>query len=262
MPALYGRKDAFMKYRCIIAEDNPVERAALELMLEQTGMAEIVALCADGLEAFNALKTTETDIVFSDVDMPNLNGFGLVKSLTKQPVFIFTTAHSAYAAESYEIDVADFIVKPVTLPRLLRSLQKAAKLIESQKDEAQILSDSALELPVSAIPEGILVRAEDLMIKIALHDIAYIESAGNFTKIYTMGKECHSVLVNIKNLVLQLPLNYLQRTHRGFMVNPMHIKALSSAVVILSDNRQIPLSPQYREQVTEAMHVRHIKRLP
>ncbi|MES2389344.1 MAG: LytTR family DNA-binding domain-containing protein [Bacteroidota bacterium] len=242
-----------MRYKCLIAEDNPMERDVLEELLNQTGTVDIAGICSDGLEAYNILISTEVDIVFSDIDMPKMNGFSLVKSLVRQPVFVFTTSHPDYAAESYNLDVADFIVKPVTIERVLRALHKATALLKAKSpaaDRDETVTEAA----------SIFIRTGEMLLKIALRDMVYLESEGNSTKIFTVSGESYSTLVSSKNLALQLPHNYMLRTHRGFMVNPQHIKGIGPASILMRNNRQVPLSERYRQEVADAMQAHPIQR--
>ena len=121
-----------MKYKCIIVEDNILERDALELKLKKIENLSIQAVLADGLEAVSVLKTQPVDIVFSDIDMPDLSGIELLKSLKHPPVFIFISAHSHHAAESFELDVIDYIVKPVKMERLIKAVDKAIEYIHTK----------------------------------------------------------------------------------------------------------------------------------
>src|SRR6266550_3810902 len=102
------------KYRCLVADDNILERDALEMHLKKMPQLEIAALCENGIEALKAISSSEIDLVFSDIEMPELSGFGVLKSLKKAPVFVFISSHGEFAIESYNLDVIDFIVKPVT----------------------------------------------------------------------------------------------------------------------------------------------------
>ena len=167
-----------LKYKCIIADDRNIDRDLLQLLLERTGMVDIVATCRNGMEAYQAITTMETDLVITDVDMPQLNGIELVKSLSVQPVFIFVSAYSEYASQGFELDVADFIVKPVQQERLLRALEKAKKFIALKHDAAIAIHD-----PTKISPDGrFFIRVSEGLISLHPSEIIYMESAGNFSK--------------------------------------------------------------------------------
>src|SRR5882757_4228901 len=113
-----------MKYKCIIVEDNILERDALAMKIKKIDSLHLTAVLADGLEAIERLKKEEIDIVYSDIDMPDLSGIELLKSLKHPPVFIFISSHPEHAAESFELDVIDYIVKPVKIERLIKATNK------------------------------------------------------------------------------------------------------------------------------------------
>ena len=122
-----------MLYKCVIVDDNMIDRDAVEMHLRKMHFIEIVAVCKDGMEASNILNHTAIDIVLSDIDMPHLNGIELLQSQQEPPVFIFISSYSEYAAESYNLDAIDFIVKPATLSRLVKAVNKAIEYIELKK---------------------------------------------------------------------------------------------------------------------------------
>src|SRR4051812_5011321 len=122
-----------IKYKVLIADDNMLERDALEMHLSKMQQLTIASVCEDGLEAQRALANEYFDIVFSDIEMPELSGFGLLKTLKKAPVFVFISAHGEFAVESYNLDVIDFIVKPVSFERLLKAVNKAIEYIELKR---------------------------------------------------------------------------------------------------------------------------------
>jgi YesN/AraC family two-component response regulator len=117
-------------YKCLIAEDNLLDRDGIALHLSKIDNLSIEAVCSNGLEAAAILQQKEIDIVFSDIDMPGLSGIALIQSLKQPPVFIFISAYPEYAAESYNLDVIDFIVKPVGSNRLMKAVNKAIEYIE------------------------------------------------------------------------------------------------------------------------------------
>ncbi len=230
------------KYKCIIADDNILERDLLEMHVSKMPQLEIVASVADGFEAQQVLANTEVDIVFSDIDMPLLNGFGLVKSLKKPPVVIFISSHAEYAVESYNLDVIDFVVKPVTFERILKSVTKAIEYIE--------LKNAAPTRQVSMTLEKenyFFIRESNDLVKLHFEEVAYIESMGDFSKIFTLQDKRHITLVSLKNLEVQLPTEYFTRVHKSFIINHDHITAISNDEMVIATKFTLPLSPSYRQ---------------
>lgn len=247
-----------MKYRCVIADDNMLERDVLQLLLDKTGMADIVACCTDGLEAYQVLSTREVDIVFTDVDMPHLNGLELVKSLKQQPVFVFISSHAEYAVDGFELDVADFILKPVLMERLLRALDKAKAFVDLKKKVAGLAEASLPQIR----DDHFFIRTSDGLVQLHDADITHIESAGNFSKIYTIQGHCHLTLVSLKNLMLQMPGDWLARVHRQFLVNIRQVNHIETASVKVGGVHKIPLSTQYRQELLDKVAGRIVQRNP
>jgi len=144
-----------MKYKCLIADDSILDRDAIEMYLSKIETLTIEAVCSSGLEAAALLQQKDIDIVFSDIDMPGLSGIELIQSLKKAPVFIFVSSYSEHAAESYSLDVIDFIVKPVTLVRLAKATSKAIEYIELKKKL------SADKNPIPVDPQSLVTNAGD-----------------------------------------------------------------------------------------------------
>jgi two-component system LytT family response regulator len=238
-----------MKYKCLLAEDNTLDRDNLEMLLQKMGLLEIVASCANGMEAAQELMKTPVDIVFSDIDMPELSGMGLLKSLTKPPVFIFISSYKDYAAESFELDVVDFIVKPVMPGRLLRAVKKAIEHIETQK----ILQKEAAKPPAEQ-EEDFFIRTSDGLIKLQVQEVAYMESIGNFSKIHTVAADRFFItLVSLKSLEQQLPPNRFMRAHKQYIVNKDNVTAIRNDMLALKGPYELPLSPLYRNAVIDAI---------
>lgn len=247
-----------VKYKCIIADDNMLERDLLQVLLERTGMAEIVASCKDGLEAYQAINTHEVDLVFTDVDMPQLNGLELVKSLKQQPVFVFISSHAEYALDGYELDVADFILKPVQMERLLRALEKAKAFVQLKRSEA-----AQQHPPVHEVQgEQFFIRASEGLVQLQLADITHMESMGNFSKIYTVQGGCHLTLVSLKSLSAQLPSEWMVRVHRQYIINIRQINSIDAASVKVGGVYSIPLGSPYRQELMDKVAAKTILRNP
>ena len=245
-----------MNYRCIIADDRITDRDLLQLLLERTGMVDIVAVCSNGMEAYQAITSFQVDLVITDVDMPYLTGIELVKSLRQQPVFIFVSAFNEYAADGFELDVADFIVKPLQQERLLRALEKARKFITLKQQPVEMASFSYKNNPDGRF----FIRVSDGLICLHESEIVYLESAGNFSKIYTLSGECHITLVSLKNMVLQLPEDNLIRIHRQYVVNLQHIRDIEPAAVKMCGLQALPLAQAHRQEVLDRVDPKTIHR--
>ncbi len=235
-----------MKYNCLIADDNLLERDALEMHLKKMPQLEITAICENGLEALTAISAGDIDIVFSDIEMPELSGFGVLKSLKKAPVFVFISSHGEFAIESYNLDVIDFIVKPVTFERLLKAVNKAVEYLELKSS-----APTAQQGSVAENESYFFIRESNDLVKMMYDEVAYIESMGDFSKIYTVKDKRHITLVSLKNLELQLPAGHFTRIHKQFIINHHHLTAVSGDEVKIADKFLVPISQSLRQDLLD-----------
>eukprot|EP01012_Entosiphon_sulcatum_P008601 TRINITY_DN14720_c0_g1_i1.p1 TRINITY_DN14720_c0_g1~~TRINITY_DN14720_c0_g1_i1.p1 ORF type:complete len:252 (+),score=23.89 TRINITY_DN14720_c0_g1_i1:138-893(+) len=238
-----------MIYSCIIVDDNEIERDAIEMHLKKIPSLNIVAVCGNGIEASQILSATPVDIVYSDIDMPELSGMELLKSLKKQPLFIFITSFTEYAAESFNLDALDFIVKPATFERILKATNKAIEYIELKKlvgKEPQQVANSTNEDG----DDHFFFRETKGISKLKYDDVIYIESMGDFSKLFTQSDK-HVVLVSLKNLEKQLPSKIFSRVHKQYILNINHITTLTNHEVHLTHNFIVPISSSNRQELLE-----------
>lgn len=250
-----------MNWNCIIVEDNILERDSLALKVSKIDGLNLKASLENGLDALNFIKKNEVDIVISDIDMPDLTGLELIKSLNNPPVFIFTSAFSQHAAESFELDVIDYIVKPVKLERLNKAVEKAILFLNSRKNLplepshkvpfVSSTSSSTEVIRTMDAQEYVFIKENNNHIKLNLGEILFIESLGDFSKLIIVGGKSHMVLVSLKNLEKQLPANLFLRVHKQYIVNTLHIKNISVSDIKLSNNTLIPISISYKQALQE-----------
>ncbi len=244
-----------MRYRCIIVEDNILERDALALRIKKIETLSLDAVLADGMQAVSFLRDHEVDIVLSDIDMPDLSGIELLKSIKHPPVFIFISSHAEHAAESFNLDVIDYIVKPVKVERLIKAVDKAIEYIKAKaKNDPGKTPVPDSQQPVKNdfirsidAQEYFFIKEKNAYIKLNMGDVLYIESMGDFSKIITLSQKTHFILVSLKNLEKQLPEKLFMRVHKQYIINLLHIIHISTADIKLSGNVTIPLSAAYRQ---------------
>lgn len=246
-----------MIYKCLIVDDNEIERDAIEMYLRKINLFEIVGVCSSGIEAATFIATYEVDIVFSDIDMPELSGMGLLKSTKNPPVFIFITSFTEYAAESFNLDALDFIIKPATYERLLKSSNKAIEYLDLRKIAAQQTLNEAT-LPAK---DYFFIKETKGYTRLNYDDVICIESMGDFSKIFTSTNK-HITLVNLKNLEKQLPSFFL-RVHKQYIVNLNQISTISTNEIYLNHGYTVPLSLANKQELMDRIAnktlARHIK---
>lgn len=236
-----------MIYSCLIVDDNEIERDAIEMHVKKIPSLKVVAVCKDGMEAASILSNTAVDIVFSDIDMPEISGTSLLKTLKTKPLFIFITSFSQYAAESFDLDALDFIVKPATFERLLKAANKAIEYLELKK-LVNIAPNEASD-DLNKEDDYFFFRETKGITKLNYSEVIYIESMGDFSKIYTVGEK-HVILVGLKNLEKQLPA-FFSRVHKQYIINVNHISTITSHEVHLSHNYIVPISASNRQELLD-----------
>lgn len=238
-----------MTYNCLIVDDNEIERDAIEMHLKKIPSLNIVAVCSNGIEASKILSTTSIDIVYSDIDMPELSGMDLLKSLKNQPLFIFITSFSEYAAESFNLDALDFIVKPATFERIFKATNKAIEYIELRKQVNKLPVEN-LNIDPKTDDDYFFFRETKGITKLKYNDVIYIESMGDFSKLFTRIDK-HIILVSLKNLEKQLPSKIFYRVHKQYIININHIVTLTNHEVHLENNFLVPISAANRQELME-----------
>lgn len=235
-------------YQCLIADDHLVERDLLSSYIHKIPSLQLVAACDNGLEVVTLLQEQKIDIVFSDVDMPDLSGIDLVKSLKNPPVFVFISSYPEYAAEGYNLDIIDFAVKPISFERFVKAVNKAIEYIELKKRAANNTIAAIQAVPTET---HFFVKDNKGITKVETSSVLYIESMGDFSKIHSIDQKTLIMLVGLKNAETQLQQKNFLRVHKQFLVNTEHITQVLSNEIILSNKQSIPLSNAYKQALND-----------
>src|SRR5215471_3709342 len=202
------------KIRCIIVDDEPVARKILREFVEQLSFLELAGEFENAIRTKAFLQTDTADIMFLDIEMPKLSGLEFLKKTSVKPLVILTTAFPEYALEGYELDIIDYLLKPVAFSRFTKAVQKAREYIDLRNASG------------TAIQSGyFFVRSEKRIEKIELQDILYIESLGNYVNIYTEEKKIIAYLT-LKGIEAQLPAHEFIKIHQSFLVSCSRINAI------------------------------------
>jgi len=230
-------KPANRKYQCLIVDDEPQARIVLKRHIAQLDMLCLAGECAHALAAYEFLQAHPVDLLFLDIKMPRLNGLDFLRSLDRRPVVILTTAYRDFAFEGFQLDVADYLLKPVSFKRFLKSLQKALKF------PAHILP-SQTERPIEEKP-FMYFRVNRQMVKVYFKDIHYCESLKDYIRIVTSGDRLITKMA-ISKLEKMLPPNRFVRIHRSFIINTEHIESFSANKVDIMD-QSLTVGRSYKE---------------
>jgi DNA-binding LytR/AlgR family response regulator len=221
-----------MKISCIITDDEPMARKGLENYVQKIPFLQLVAVCEDAIQLNHFLQEQKVDLLFLDIEMPYLSGIELLKTLKDPPKVIFTTAYENYAVQGFELDVLDYLLKPVSFERFLKAANKAADYFTSRQQTA---------------PDYLFIKADGRLEKIFFHDVISVEALENYVAIHTPAKKwiTHATL---KSVQAMLP-NFIQ-PHKSWLVNSEHITAVEGNIIYCGI-QQIPVSKYQKEEVLQ-----------
>jgi DNA-binding LytR/AlgR family response regulator len=247
---------------CLIVEDEPLARHLITQYVEKIPSLDLVKACSNPLEAIEILRGTHIDILFLDVQMPEITGITLLKVLQKKPYIILTTAYSEYALEGYELEVSDYLLKPITFERFLKAVERATQRLTLGQNSGNVpLSNEPLINEKTnnsdLIQPFIFVKDGTKLVKIKLADIMYIEGLKDYITIYTPNKKIVS-LQRIKILEAQLPDNQFIRIHNSYIVALAWIDSIHKERVEIGKTL-LPISDTYRKAFKDFIDRNNIK---
>ena len=233
-----------MKTRCIVVDDEPLARELVANYLQKIDNVELVARCANAMEAFQILKEKKVDLIFLDVNMPQISGIDFIRSLNNPPKVIIISAHKEYALEGFELDVIDYLLKPVSFSRLLKAV-----------DKYFMISDKSTQLLSSATPqedEFIFLKENKKVVKVILHEIDYIEAMGEYCQVFVEGRRIIPKL-SIKNFEEILNEKDFIRIHKSIMIPLKKVTAFSASTIEINKKKELPIGRSYKKSVLHAL---------
>lgn len=234
--------------RCITIDDEPLALGQIKSYISKIPFLEHVAEFSNAIEAQAFLAGESVDLIFVDINMPDLTGTEFVRSLTTQrPMIIFTTAYSEYAIEGFKLDALDYLLKPFSFADFSRSANKALSLYELIKGSSDSAMQSEAE-PSDGDDEHISIRADHKVSLIKVRDIIYIESCGEYVRLHLADGSHIMTLFRIKNIETTLPADMFMRVHRSYIVNLKCITGYARGRVFLNNNEYVPIGENYKEQ--------------
>ncbi len=226
--------------QCIIVDDEPIAREILENHLRKVDSIKVVATCKNAVEAFNEINKNNIDLIFLDINMPEISGLSFAKSINKNIKIIFTTAYREYAIDGFDLKAVDYLLKPISFERLLQAVNKFLD------ENITFHSDKKEEL-IREKSDFIFVRSDRKMIKINFSEVNYIESLGDYLKIHLPNKTIIT-RETITSIEAKLPKKDFLRIHRSFIVSVNKIESFTNEFVEIN-NKAIPISRSYKNDV-------------
>lgn len=231
--------------KCIAIDDEPLALRQLTGYISKIPYLELVATCNDAIEAQRLLARQKVDLIFVDINMPDLNGVDFVRALTDRPMVIFTTAYSEYAIEGFKLDAVDYLLKPFSFADFSRSAAKAHSLYELRNNRRTEPESTPEALPKDK--EYISVKADYKVSLVRIDDIVYLESEGEYVRMHLVDGTTITTLFRLKNMEVALPSDRFMRVHRSYIVNLRRIRSYVKGRVYLNDEEYVPIGENYKE---------------
>jgi len=223
---------------CIIVDDESMARDIIATHLSRIKNIEVVAHCKNAIEAFNFINNNAVDLIFLDINMPEISGIAFAKSINKNIKIIFTTAYRDYAVEGFDLQAVDYLLKPIPFERLLKAVNRYFEVnAKHLKNESSQLDDN----------DFIFVRSDRRMLKITFKDILYIESLSDYIKIH-LTETCVVTRETISAIEAKLPQKDFLRIHRSYIVSMAKIQSFTNEEITVN-RKALPISRSYKKDV-------------
>ncbi|MCW3807018.1 LytR/AlgR family response regulator transcription factor [Plebeiibacterium marinum] len=229
---------------CLIVDDEPVAREILKEHLSKIEQINVVAYCKNAIEAFKYLSAQPIDLIFLDINMPEISGLDFAKTINRNIKVIFTTAYRDYAVEGFDLKAVDYLLKPISFERLLQALNKFT-------EENMVVQSANSPDYIEEKNDFIFVRSDRKMVRINFYDIAYIESLSDYIKIH-LDQQIVITRETISNIEIKLPSGAFIRTHRSYIVALDKITSFTNEYVEI-DTKMIPVSRSYKTEVMQKL---------
>lgn len=229
--------------KCIAIDDEPLALKQMVAYIEKTPFLELVTSCESAFVALAVLQSTQIDLMFVDINMPDLNGMEFVKSLENPPRIIFTTAYSEYALDGFKVDAMGYLLKPIGYSDFLKAAQKVREWME--------LKQSVHSEDLKLNEDYLFIKSEYKIIRINFNDIKYIEGMREYVRIHLENQQPVMSLMSMKAIENHLPESMFMRVHRSFIVNLSKISVVEKQRIIFDGSVYIPISEQYKDKFQE-----------
>jgi DNA-binding LytR/AlgR family response regulator len=233
------------RINCIIVDDEPVAREILENHLSRIEQVYVVASCKNAVEAFQAINNHPVDLVFLDIQMPEISGLSFAKSVNRNLKIIFTTAFREYAVEGFDLRAVDYLLKPISFERLMQGIDRFL-------EEYHVPTGDTSRDVHDPQDDSMFVRSDRKMVRVNFSDVLFMESLGDYIKIHLRGAKTLVTRDSISNISASLPQDEYIRVHRSFIVNQHHIDSYTSDTIGIGKH-EIPISRSYREEVVKKL---------
>lgn len=223
--------------RCIAIDDEPLALRQLADYIAKTPFMELAGKCESAMQAIEMLENTPVDLLFVDINMPDISGMEFVKSLESPPMIVFVTAYSEHALEGFRVNAVDYLLKPIGYSDFLKSANKVKALFETQHQKPDEVKSSK---------EFLFIKSEHKLLRINFDDIKYIEGMNEYIRLHLTNAKPVMTLLSMKAIEEQLPTDRFMRVHRSYIVNLTKISVIERSRIIFDEKVYIPISEQYK----------------
>jgi len=230
-----------MKLRCLIIDDEPLAHDVILAYARDVDFLEIVGQCYLATEALALLREQQIDLIFLDIHLPKLKGLDFLRTLSQKPLVIVTSAYEAYALESFELDVCDYLLKPFRFDRFLKAVNKALEMYQLRQGQS---APSTQEEEPEAV-RHIFIKSDKRFIQVNLADIFYLESYGNYVKVW-LENEFHLTPRTLASFDAELPARDFFRIHKSYIINRKYIDYVEGNTVVLTNKTELPVGKNQR----------------
>ena len=240
--------------KCILVDDEPLALVQLQKYVERISFLECVRACSSAAEAIEAMASFDVDVMFVDINMPDIDGLQLVRSLSNPPLVVFTTAYSEYAIEGFKLDAIDYLLKPFSFENFMKAANKV-RLIYSlrSKNTPEVGEEGGVS------EDCLFVKSDYRILRIPIADIKYIESMSEYVRIFVEGSTKPIVtLVSMKKIEEYLPPATFMRVHRSYIVNLNRVTEVSRMRIVYDGDVYVPIGDMYKDNFLEYIDKRFI----
>ncbi len=250
------------KISCVIIDDEPPASDILKYYIDKTPNFEVTEIFYDPVRALEGLRNRKVDVIFCDVEMPDINGIQLLESLcinqNKNALVVIISAHAKYAIDGFNINAIDYLLKPVSFGRYLQTTQKILDYIKSKDSKNIEIATKEHALVTQSSKEYIFIKSKGKLLKINFNEILYIEAIGDYVKIHLENSKPNVIMDSLKRLEKSLPDDSFIRIHRSYIVAISRIKAIEYKKVIIGDTLSLPISNSYYTALYDRLVLNHI----
>jgi len=238
-----------MKIKCVAIDDEPLAVSKIAGYIQKIPFLELMAECRNAFEAMEVMSKNDIQLLFIDINMPDISGMEFVKSLRVKPYIIFTTAYSEFAVEGFEVEAVDYLLKPISFTNLLKAANKVKTLVDLKMENQKKINEETAN--------HLFVKSAYKLIRIEFSNIKYIESQHEYIKIHLLSNDSVTTKMSLKSIEELLPSAQFMKVHRSYIININEVSIIERNNIVFENKIYIPISDQYKESFQKIIDKNH-----